>query len=138
MLVVLCALLGAAEGFVEITRWGELNLEFLRRFVPYKRGIRSHNALNDLFNTLDHDAFRDSFVAWAASLRAAGESRAEPALVAVGGKTSCRTGDARTGNAASEVRGHHAQYLPHYCPVNRRIDSIGYATPSRAVCIRCP
>ena len=28
--------------------------------------------------------------------------------------------------------------VPHYCPVNRRIDSIGYATPSRAVCIRCP
>ena len=28
--------------------------------------------------------------------------------------------------------------ITHYCPVNRRIDSIGYATPSRAVCIRCP
>ena len=25
-----------------------------------------------------------------------------------------------------------------YCPVNPRIDSIGYATPSRTVCIRCP
>ena len=101
MLLVLCGVLGGGEGFVEITRWGEINLDFLRRFLPYERGIPSHDALNDLFNALGHDAFRDSFVAWAESLRAAdGGPSSEPDVVAIDGKTSRRTGDKRKGRAA--------------------------------------
>ncbi|MBC8426184.1 transposase family protein [bacterium] len=36
MLLVLCGVLGGGAGFVEITRWGEINLDFLRRFLPYE------------------------------------------------------------------------------------------------------
>lgn len=100
MLVVLCGVLSGAEGFVEIARWGEMHLDFLRRFLPCKAGIPSHDALNDLFNALDHEAFRDSFVSWAQSLRALDGEAAEPEVVAVDGKTARRSGDKRKGRPA--------------------------------------
>ena len=37
MLLMLCGVLAGAEGFVEIVRWGEINLDFLRRFLPYEK-----------------------------------------------------------------------------------------------------
>ena len=100
MLLMLCGVLAGAEGFVEIVRWGEINLDFLRRFLPYEKGIPSHDAVNDLFNALDHDAFRDSFVAWAQGLRAVDEGVSKDDVVAIDGKTSRRTGDARKGRPA--------------------------------------
>ena len=39
MLLVLCGVLSGGEGFVEIARWGEMNLDFLRRFLPYRNAI---------------------------------------------------------------------------------------------------
>ena len=100
MLLMLCGVLAGAEGFVEIVRWGEINLDFLRRFLPYEKGIPSHDAVNDLFNALDHDAFSDSFVAWAQGLRAVDEGVSKDDVVAIDGKTSRRTGDARKGRPA--------------------------------------
>lgn len=100
MLLVLCGVLSGGDGFVEIARWGEMQLGFLRRFLPYKAGIPSHDALNDLFNALDHEAFRDSFVSWAQSLRAVDGAFADPEVVAVDGKTARRTGDRRKGRPA--------------------------------------
>ena len=101
MLVVLCGVLAGADDFVEIALWGGTNLDFLRRFLPFTRGIPSHDALNDLFNALDHEAFRDSFIAWAQSLRVAtGKQPGSDALVAIDGKTSRRTGDAAKGRPA--------------------------------------
>jgi DDE_Tnp_1-associated len=45
------------EDFVEIRMWGELRLDFLRRFYPYERGLPSHDTLNDLLNALAPDVF---------------------------------------------------------------------------------
>ena len=39
LLLVLCASLCGMEDFVEIRMWGELRLDFLRRFYPYERGL---------------------------------------------------------------------------------------------------
>lgn len=100
MLVVLCGEMAGADGFVEISGWGEINLAFLRRFLPFARGVPSHDALNDLFNALDHEAFRDSFVAWAESLRSKQPPACAPEVVAIDGKTSRRSGDKAKGRAA--------------------------------------
>ena len=37
MRVVLCGVLSGAGGFVEIVRWGEMHLAFVRRFLPVPR-----------------------------------------------------------------------------------------------------
>ena len=94
LLLVLCGVLSGADGFVEIARWGGLKLDFLRRFLAFSHGVPSHDALNDLFNGLDHAAFRDAFVAWVESLRADGAE-----IVAIDGKTARRTGDRGSGRA---------------------------------------
>lgn len=91
MLVVLCATIAAAEDFVEVRRWGREKLTFLRTMLPFRRGIPSHDTLNDVMNALDPALFAECFTAWVESLR-----EAAPDIVAVDGKSSRRAkrGDA--------------------------------------------
>ena len=86
MLLVLCATLAGAEDFVEARLWGVKNLDFLRRFLPFKDGLPSHDTLNDVINALDPALFKTCFVTWVEGLRAT-----EPDIVAIDGKTSRRT-----------------------------------------------
>lgn len=85
MLLVLCATLSGAEDFVEVRFWGREKLTFLRTMLAFKRGIPSHDTLNDVMNALDPDLFSDCFVAWVDGLR-----EDEPDIVALDGKTSRR------------------------------------------------
>jgi len=86
LLLVLCATLSGMEDFVEIRLWGEQRLEFLRRFLPYQRGLPSHDTLNDVINTLDAELFKTCFATWVETLR-----EREPDIIAIDGKTSRRS-----------------------------------------------
>lgn len=86
LLLVLCATLAGMEGFAEISLWGRERLDFLRRFLPYERGIPSHDVLNDVMNALDAELFKRCFMDLVASLR-----DADPEIIAIDGKTSRRT-----------------------------------------------
>jgi len=90
LLVVLCGTLAGAEDFVEIRRWGLINLKSLRRFLPFADGIASHDTLNDVLNAIDGELFSRCFGKWVESLR-----EAEPDIIAIDGKTSRRTHDRR-------------------------------------------
>jgi predicted transposase YbfD/YdcC len=85
LLVVLCATMAGADDFVEMKRWGERKLGFLRRFYPFEAGICSHDTLNDVINALPKDLFADCFRRWVETLRSK-----EPDIVAIDGKTSRR------------------------------------------------
>ena len=91
LLLVLCGTLAGAQNFVEIEDWGTRKLTFLRRLLPFARGIPSHDTLTDVMNVLPAAAFSDCFVSWVESLR-----EREPDIVAIDGKTSRR---ARRGEA---------------------------------------
>ena len=52
------------EDFVEIRLWGEERMDFLRRFLPYERGLPSHDTVNDVINGLDADLFKACFASW--------------------------------------------------------------------------
>jgi predicted transposase YbfD/YdcC len=86
MLLILAATIAGADDFVEIEEWGNERLDFLRTFLPYERGIPSHDALNDLVNALDPELFKACFTSWVATLR-----EDDPDIIAVDGKTSRRT-----------------------------------------------
>lgn len=86
LLLVLCATLSGMEDFVEIRLWGEERLDFLRRFLPYERGLPAHDTLNDVINALDADLFKSCFAAWVESLR-----DGDPDVIAIDGKTSRRS-----------------------------------------------
>ena len=86
LLLCLLAVLGGAETFVDIARFGEKKLGLLRRFRPFRDGTPSHDHLGDIFATLDAEAFQRCFVAWAAALTGA------PAdVIAIDGKTLRRS-----------------------------------------------
>ncbi|SFF79784.1 Transposase DDE domain-containing protein [Novosphingobium sp. CF614] len=93
LLVVLCGTLARAEDFVEMQRWAGVNQVLLRRFLPYKDGIPSHDTLNDVINAIDGDLFSQCFNDWVDGLREAMADVDGPELVAIDGKTSRRTHD---------------------------------------------
>ena len=85
LLLVLAATLAGADDFVEARLWGRQHLAFLRRFLPYRHGIPSHDTLGDVVNALDPALFKSCFVAWVEAC-----CEAEPDIVAIDGKTSRR------------------------------------------------
>ena len=94
LLVVLCGTLAGAEDFVEIRRWSQVHQEFLRRLLPFKAGVPSHDTLNDVINAIDGALFAECFTGWVESLRdPAPASATAPEIVAIDGKTSRRTHD---------------------------------------------
>ncbi|RJF76488.1 ISAs1 family transposase [Azospirillum cavernae] len=94
LLLVLCATLSGMEDFVEIRLWGDLRLEFLRRFLPYERGLPAHDTLNDVINALSPDLFKECFTNWVAQL-----CEEAPDIIAIDGKTSRRSHDRAKGRA---------------------------------------
>ena len=64
----LLAVLAGAETFVDIARFGQKKIAFLRRFLPFRDGTLSHDHLGDIFATLDATEFQRRFVAWVSKL----------------------------------------------------------------------
>jgi predicted transposase YbfD/YdcC len=85
LLLVLCGVMAGADDFAEIERWGNRKLLFLRRILPFARGVPSHDTLNDVINALPAAAFSQCFTHWVARLR-----ETAPDIVAIDGKTSRR------------------------------------------------
>ena len=86
LLLLLSATLAGADNCVEIELWGREQLAFLRRFLPYKHGIPSHDTLTGVLAALDPALFKACFVRWVEGL-----CEVEPDLIAIDGKTSRRT-----------------------------------------------
>jgi predicted transposase YbfD/YdcC len=95
LLLVVCGTIGASDDFDEIVEWGEDNLPFLRRFLPYHHGVPGSRWPRALLNRIDPALFAEMFQSWAATLRPDA-----PALVAIDGKTSRGGRDAGAGRAA--------------------------------------
>lgn len=95
LLLVVCGTIAAGDDFEDIADWGEDNLAFLRRFLPYHHGIPGSRWLRLLMNRIDPALFADCFQSWAAAMRPE-----TPALVAIDGKTSRGSHDRPRGRAA--------------------------------------
>ena len=86
LLLCLLAVLGGADSFVDIARFGEKKLDLLRRFLPFRDGTPSHDHLGDIFATLDAEKFQRCFVAWVVALTGVPEG-----VIAIDGKTLRRS-----------------------------------------------
>jgi predicted transposase YbfD/YdcC len=95
LLLVVCGTIAAGDDFEDIADWGEDNLAFLRRVLPYHHGVPGARWLRLLMNRIDPALFAACFQSWAAALR----PRA-PDLVAIDGKTSRGSHDRGRGRAA--------------------------------------
>ena len=88
LLIVLCATMAGAEDFVQIERWANRKPDFPRRFLPFAKGVPSHDTLSDVINALPAESFQACFTAWVDALREAACD-----MVAIDGKTSRRSHD---------------------------------------------
>ena len=88
LVVAVAAILCGADNCTEIQAWGEARLDWLRRYLPLKNGIASHDTYSTVLATLDGDVFSSCFMQWAAQLLPA---FAHPDLIAIDGKSSKRS-----------------------------------------------
>lgn len=91
LLLLLCGTVAGADDFVELTLWGEEHLAFLRRFLPFARGIPSHDTLCEVIAAIDPDLFKTCFTSWVERLRIAKAETTGPDTIAIDGKTSRRS-----------------------------------------------
>ena len=92
LLLLTCATIAGCDDFDEIVAWGELHLDFLRRFSPFHHGIPCVRWLQTLVNRLDPVLFGRCFESWIKELWPGRHD-----LIAIDGKTSRRTHDKRKG-----------------------------------------
>lgn len=90
LLLCLLAVLAGAETIVDIARFGQKKLAFLRRFRPFAEGTPAHDHLGDILASLEAEPFQRCFVAWVVSLTG---TTAE--VIAIDGKTSRRSKGAK-------------------------------------------
>ncbi len=70
LLTVLVGLLCRMEDFDEIAMFGEEQLDWLRRFLPFRHGIAPAQTLRRVLRALDPKTLARAFSSWVASLQA--------------------------------------------------------------------
>jgi predicted transposase YbfD/YdcC len=92
LLHVVCATIADCDSYDAIALWGETNLGFLRRLLPYENGVPGGRWLEIFMNRIDPGLFAAAFSDW---VRASWPDR--PDFVAIDGKTSRRSHDRKAG-----------------------------------------
>ena len=95
LLLVVCGTIADCDDYEGIADWGETHLAFLRRFLPYHHGVPGARWLTMLMNRIDPALFSAAFTAW---VRESWPDRGD--LIAIDGKTSRRSHDHSSGQAA--------------------------------------
>jgi predicted transposase YbfD/YdcC len=92
LLLVTCATIASCDDFDDIVAWGEVHIEFLRRFSDFHFGIPGERWLRCLVNRIDPVLFGRCFQDWIGELWPTRHD-----LIAIDGKTARRTHDRRKG-----------------------------------------
>ena len=69
LLITVCAVIGGADGWVDIETFGKAKEEFFKKLVPLKNGIPSHDTFGDIFSAIVPEEFKECFVNWVKSLQ---------------------------------------------------------------------
>ena len=88
LLLVVCGSMADCDHYDAIAAWGEANLAFLRRYLPYAHGAPGGRWLTLLMNRIDPALFSAAFTAW---VRETWPDRPDP--IAIDGKTARRSHD---------------------------------------------
>lgn len=64
VLVALSGVTSGADDRVSVVQWGQLELQWLRRFLPFDDGVASHDTFSRVFTLLDAWCFEACIVAW--------------------------------------------------------------------------
>lgn len=89
MLLTLCGLTAGADGWDDLEDFGEIKLEDLRAYFPFKNGTPSDDTLRRFFRTIDPSKFEEFFLRWVKSFQLDLEGK----VIAIDGKTNRRSFD---------------------------------------------
>ncbi len=89
LVVAVNGVLVGADTFVEIELWAKERMDWLRGYLRLENGIPSHDTFGRLFGLIDPDEFEAAFRRWVGAILPA---LGPDAVVAIDGKTSCRSG----------------------------------------------
>lgn len=95
MVLSICAICSGAEGWQGIVDFGHEKLDWLRRFIPLKNGVPSHDCIAYVFARISPEDFRSCFMAWVESVR----EKTEGEVIAIDGKTSRGSKDRQHGKS---------------------------------------
>lgn len=93
--IALCSILGGADDWVAVERFGLAKLAWFRRFLDLPNGVPSHDTFGRVFSRLDPAQFEACFRDWVAAVC----SRL-PGQVAIDGKTLRGSRDKASGSKA--------------------------------------
>jgi predicted transposase YbfD/YdcC len=94
--VALCAAICDCNNWVDVEVFGNCKLDWFRKFLPFERGIPSHDTFTEVFARLDTIEFYAALESWAMSI--AGSLKGE--TVALDGKTLRGSFDKASGKSA--------------------------------------
>src|ERR671938_614759 len=97
LVIAVCAVLGEAESFEDIARYGRCKREWLGSFLELPNGIPSHDTFRRVLMLVDPDAFERCFLGWVRAVFRPGEGA--PRQVAIDGKTVRRSFDRKKGRS---------------------------------------
>ena len=97
--LTICAVLCGSNHFTEVGIFGEANIDWLRKFLPFRNGIPSHDAIGYFFSRLDPEEFKKKFVEWIQSV--AKMTKGE--IVAIDGKTLRHSYDSGSNKSAMHM-----------------------------------
>ena len=94
--IAICAVLCGADSWVDVERFGQAKLAWLRTFLALPNGLPSHDTFGRVFAALDPQRFEECFLAWVRAV----VTHTDGEVIALDGKTLRRSHDRGAGQAA--------------------------------------
>ena len=97
--LAVCATISRAEGWADIERWGNSKLKWLRQYLPYEKGIPSHDTLGRVFARFDTTEFNAALIGLTGDIA----SLVAGKTIAIDGKSLRGSHDAATSKSVLHV-----------------------------------
>jgi len=96
IIIAICAVIAGADRWTEIETFGKSKEQGLQQFLPFEKGIPSHDTFGDGFRLIDAEEFQRSFMGWLERICTVTKGQ----VIAMDGKTVRRSPDKTIGKAA--------------------------------------
>ena len=64
LFIAICAIIGGADDWVAIERFGKAKIEWFKKYLRLKHGMEYHDTFGDIFGVLDPEQFAQAFTKW--------------------------------------------------------------------------
>ena len=103
--LVVSATVSSCNDWESIENFGQSQLDWLRKYYPFKNGIPSHDTINRVFSSLDPKVFGEYFIEWTQEICTISKGD----LVVLDGKTIRRSYDKNSGKSAIHIVSAYAE-----------------------------